>query len=273
MTTKQQNLITLRISEGVSLKEIAEEVGCAYKTVQRYKAKLTEENNPSAFRQRKALMISEFLGQRHYDELVKEFREDELESYVDYYFTYRGQFENLLGTERTQLDLAIRQYLLLNRVLRRLKIDETLLEVIANDLNKVVLKFQDLNDNDPQKMVYREEKNSLFANIQSTSQRIKDLNKQALEFEKNQRDALDKLNATRKSRLEQGTGIDKTWSDLIKSLEDKRNRDLQGQMAERLRIAQERQAKKMRKLEKFADDTEDYLLLDGETEIVEEEAL
>ena len=89
MTTKQQNLIALRLSEGVSLKEIAKEVGCAYKTIQRHKAKLIEKSNPETLQHRKELMISEFLGERHYDELTKEFREDELESYIDYYFTYR----------------------------------------------------------------------------------------------------------------------------------------------------------------------------------------
>lgn len=271
MTKEHKSLIALRISEGVPLKQIATEIGCSYKTIQRYKSKKTDDNNPNKLEHRKEVMISEFLGERHYDELSKEFREDELESYIDHYFTYRDQFDNLLGTEKTQLDLAIRQYLLLNRVLRRLKNDEMLLDVIAEDLNKIISKLDNINDDDAQKPMYIVEKNGLIANFNSTSQRIEKLNKQALEFEKNQRDALDRLSATRKVRLEAGTGVDKTWSDLIKSLEDKRNRALQSEMAQRLRIAQEREAKNMRSLHHFADKTEDYLLLDDKTEVIEDE--
>jgi len=270
ISLEKEEKIKKELLAGVPMKEIQQKLSCSRTTVRRMKNDLKQEN-AETFEGRKQLMMLEFLGKEHFvNELETQFEQHELESYVDYYFTYKDQFQDILGTEKTQLDLTIRLYLLLNRILRRLKTEESVFSSLSADMAEITSKSD--NEKDPHKArEYKDNKMMLIPQLQNVSQNIDKLNKQAQEFEKNQRSSLEKLDATRKDRLQKGIGIDQEWTDLIKGLEDKKTREIHSQLAERLRIAQERQAEQMRKLHPFADKTEDFLLLDDGVIIEDEE--
>lgn len=269
LAPEKETIIIKYLLDGMPMKDIEKKVGCSYKTIQRIKVNV-KKDDASVFESRKKIMIDEFLGQAHFDnELVQQFESDEIESYIDYYFTYKDQFEDILGTEKTQLDVTIRLYLLFNRVLRRLKATEFQYMTLTDDMAELTRKIANEKDPVAQKF-YVDKKFLLGPQITTVSTIIDKLNKQSQEFDKNQRDALDKLDATRTSRLRKGLGAEQKWVDLIKGLEERKNREIHSQMAERLRIAQEREGEKMRRLHEFADSTQDFFLLDDQTDINED---
>jgi DNA repair ATPase RecN len=255
------------ILQGEEIGKIAKIVGCDRKTVQRHKKQLDIDEAKRPFLLKLAKMIEDF-DQHHYEELGRQFDDDEVVTYVEVYSTYREQFEDLFGTEKTQINFVIIQQILISRILRRLKINEALLEDIGEEIKFISKQIKKTTDPE-QLQAYKEERHVLRSNLPGVSSELDKLNKQFKELEDNHRKGLEKLSATRKERLDKSVGIKSDWKELIKGLENRKNRAIQSKMAERLRMAEEIESGKLRKPIKFPDETYDAVLLDDQTDLGE----
>ena len=251
------------ILQGKEVGEIAKLVGCDRKTVQRYRKQLDVDDDTRPFRLKLHLLIEDF-GQGHHKELNRQFTENEMITYVEIYSTYREQFDELFGTEKTQIHHVISQQILINRIMRRLKQNEALLQDINDEIKQISKMIK--KEKDPEQLeIYKTERHVLRSNLPVVSGDLDKLNKQVKETEDNHRKGLEKLSATRKERLEKSVNVKLDWQELIKGLEDRRNREVQGKMAERLRMAQEINSNELREPIEFQDESVDHVLLDDQT--------
>lgn len=252
---------------GKEIGEIAKIIGCDRKTVQRHKKQLNINEEQRSFLVKQQLLIEDF-DQGHYEELGRQFTNDEVITYIEIYSTYREQFDDLFGTEKTQIHFVIIQQILINRIMRRLKQNEKLLEDIGNEIKSINKQIK--KETDPEQLqVHKEECHVLRSNLPEVSANLDKLNRAVKELEDNHRKGLEKLSATRKERLDRSVNIRSDWKELIKGLEDKRNRRIQGILAERLRLAEEIESKKLREPIEFQDGNVDSILLDDKTEFGE----
>lgn len=250
--------------EGNEIGDIAKALDCDRKTVQRWKKLFIINDKQRPFLQKKENLIKDF-DQGHYDELHRQFTDEEVVTYVEIYAVYREQFDDLFGTERTQIHFIIIQQLLINRLMRRLKKKEALLESTTNAIIAINKKMQKEKDEETI-LTQTTERHVLQSNLPEITTELDKVNKQVKEFEDNLRKGLEKLSATRKERLEKSTYIKSDWQELIKGLEDKENREIQGKLAERLRMAEEIESERLRQPIEFADESIDAVLLDDKTE-------
>ncbi len=259
----RKKLLEDLILQGEEVGKIAKTVGCDRKTVQRYKKQLDVDDDKRPFLLKLHNLIEDF-GQGHHEELNRQFDENEMITYIEIYSTYREQFDELFGTEKTQIHHVISQQILINRVMRRLKQNEALLQDISDEIRHISTMIK--KEKDPEQLeLYKTERHLLRSNLPVVSGDLDKLNKQAKEIEDNHRKGLEKLSATRKERLEKSVNVRSDWKELIKGLEDRRNREAQGQLAERLRMAEEIESKKLREPIEFQDESVDHILLDDQT--------
>lgn len=264
LDAERQQKIKELLLEGKEIGEVAKILDCDRKTIQRWKKKFAigEERRP--FLLKKENLIKDF-DPGHYDELCRQFTDEEVVTYIEVYTIYREQFDELFGTEKTQIHFVIIQQILINRIMRRLKLNEALLKDINNEIKYIGKQIK--KEEDPeQKEKYTAERHVLLSNLPVVSGDLDKLNRQVKELEDNHRKGLEKLSATRKERLEKSVNIKSDWKELIKSLEERQNREIQGELAERLRLAEEIEAEKLRQPTEFADGTTDAILLDDRTE-------
>ncbi len=259
---RQQKLKELLL-EGKEIGEVAKILDCDRKTVQRWKKKFSIGEEERPFLLKVEGLIKDF-GQGHYDELDRQFTDEEIVTYIEIYTIYREQFDDLFGTEKTQIHFVIIQQILINRLMRRLKINEALLKSTSEaivDINKIIRKEKD----DETLMIHKTERHVLQSTMPGISSELDKLNKQVKELEDNHRKGLEKLSATRKERLEKSVNVRSDWKELIRGLEDRQNREIQGKLAERLRLAEEIESKKLREPTEFQDGSIDHVLLDDQT--------
>jgi len=268
LDAERQQKIKELLLEGKEIGEVAKILDCDRKTVQRWKKKFAigEERRP--FLLKKENLIKDF-DPGHYDELCRQFTPEEVITYIETYSTYRKQFDDLLGTEKTQISLVISQQILINRTMRHLKETEALRKGVINEI--ISISKQIKKEKDPETLqAHRTERHELQSNLPGIHDQLDKLNKRVKEFEDNHRKSLEKLSATRKERLEKSVNVRSDWKELIKGLEDRQNREIQGKLAERLRMAEEIESKRLRQPTEFADNSFDSILLDDQTEFEEE---
>ena len=268
LNAERQQKIKELLLEGKEIGEVAKILDCDRKTIYRWKKKFSIGEVERPFLLKLENLIKDF-DQGHYDELGRQFDDDEIVTYIETYSTYRKQFDDLFGTEKTQIHHVISQQILINRTMRRLKQNEGLLQDIIDEIKcmgKLIKK-----EKDPEQLQrYTEERHVLRSNLPEVSGTLDKLNKQVKELEGSHRQGLEKLSATRKERLEKSVNIRSDWKELIKGLEDRQNREIQGKLAERLRMAEEIESKRLRDPVEFADNSFDSILLDDKTEFEEE---
>lgn len=253
--------------EGKEIGEVAKILDCDRKTVHRWKKKFSIGEAERPFLLKVENLIKDF-DQGHYDELGRQFDDDEIVTYIETYSTYSKQFDDLFGTEKTQIHLVISQQILINRTMRQLKETEALRKSVINEI--ILISKQIKKEKDPETLqAHRAERHELQANLPGIHDQLDKLNKRVKEFEDNHRKGLEKLSATRKERLEKSTNVRSDWKELIKGLEDRQNREIQGKLAERLRLAEEIESKRLREPIEFADNSFDSILLDDKTEFDE----
>ncbi len=264
LNAERQQKIKELLLEGKEIGEVAKILDCDRKTIQRWKKKFSIGEAERPLLLKKENLIKDF-DPGHYDELCRQFTDEEVVTYIEVYTIYREQFDDLFGTEKTQIHFVIIQQILINRLMRRLKINEALLKSTAEAIvaiNKIIRKEKD----DETLIIHKTERHVLQSNMPGISLELDKLNKQVKELEDNHRKGLEKLSATRKERLEKTINVRSDWKELIKRLEDRKHREIQGQLAEKLRLAEEIEAKKLRQPTEFADGSFDAILLDDQTE-------
>lgn len=196
-----------------------------------------------------------------YQNLKEQFTEDEIGFYLEEWGALCVQFEDIIATEKRQIDELIKAEVMANRILRNVKIVEDEICNIQKEIDLLRAASDLDNDEDAQ-----DRDNQLLT-------LVKILNAQAEAMTNNyQRNVslrnslLNELNARRRDRVDQITKKGSTVQNLIEQLRDKEVRNLKGRYMELVRIAREKKKDKWRKPIMFPDGSKDCVLMDEESQ-------
>lgn len=228
---------------------------------------LTLQNNPHLVasqklteHERKEFFKTQLTNSLYYNSLKEQFTKDEIDFYLEEWASLCVQFEDIVATEKRQIDELIKAQIMGNRILRNIKITE---EHIKNLIKEVEIfrKANDMeNDEDAQ-----ERDLQLMTMIRSMSGQSQAM---SVDYQKNvnlKNNLLNELNARRRDRVDQITKRGTTFLGLIESLRERENREKQGRHLELIRLAKDYKKTEWRKPNVFPDGARDCVLLDEDS--------
>lgn len=222
-------------------------------------------NRQLSEKDRKQFFKRELQNSLFYDNLKSQFTPEELDFYLEEWGALCLQFEDIVTTERRQIDELIKAEIMGNRILRNIKIAEDVIAEVQREI-EVLRETKDMeNDEDAQ-----DRDNELINLVQRMYSQC---NGMVIDYGKNQESRnklLDNLNARRRDRIDQIQKSGITFIDLIKTLNDNRIKEEQGKYLELLKESKNNKKDKWRKPALFPDGSKDCVLLDENSDIPEE---
>lgn len=185
---------------------------------------------------------------------------DEQDFYIEEWGALYLQFEDVVSTERRQIDELIKAEIMQNRIGRNIKIVEKEIDNMATRIEK----FRQSNDvtNDE---AARQEDQALMIMVRQMSAQSQLMSNDWQKFATLKNKILEELNARRKDRVNELTKSKTTFMGLVEALRDRKVRMIQGRHAEILRLSKENKKNKWRDPVMFPDGKADPVLLDYET--------
>jgi hypothetical protein len=216
--------------------------------------------------QRKEFFKTQLVNSLYYDNLKEQFTESEIKFYLEEFAALSIQFEDILATEKRQIDELIKAEIMGNRILRNIRVAEDEIEKTIEEVD-VLRKATDIdNDEDAQ------ERDAQLMNL------VRSMHAQAQimtnDYQKNvdsRNRLLDQLNARRKDRIDQIKKSNTTFVGLIEAFRDRQTREEYGKHMELVRLAKEKKKSEWRKPNVFPDGTKDSILMDEHSYIPEKE--
>ncbi|MBY0525584.1 MAG: hypothetical protein K2R98_19420 [Gemmataceae bacterium] len=196
--------------------------------------------------------------------LNDEFTNEELEYFEERYVTMMSQFkEDVLPTEETQIFLLIKFEILMNRNLkerRRARDDiERLMRVQTTHLKQFQGKVENMDDAAKQFMLNVETQiiSAKAAESTRTTEYVK--------LEEKHQALMKDLKGTRDQRISKATDAKVSFLGLIKNLQEHDIREAEGRQMELMRLATEKELRRLGQPHKYDDGNQDQPVLSAET--------
>lgn len=200
-----------------------------------------------------------------YDNLKQQLTDNEIEFYLAEWAALCLQFEDIVATEKRQIDELIKAEVMGNRILRNVKIAEEETE----NLVKEVEAYRACHDMEDEQCQERDDR--LMSMIKTMYIQTQTMTKDYQSNVDLRNRLLTELNARRKDRIDQIKKAGHTLLDVIKLLKDREVRETQGKHIELMRIAKDKKLKEWRRAHMFPDGSKDCLVLDENSEILSQD--
>jgi CheY-like chemotaxis protein len=217
---------------------------------------------------RKQFYRTQFTNSLYYKNLTEQFTEEEIGFYLEEWAGLCVQFEDIVATEKRQIDEYIKLSILGNRILRNIYSIETEIKILQKEIEEFRAKRDLTNDIEAQE--YDRERMDMVHSMNAQSQSIRHNYDRNVEM-KNK--LLDELNARRKDRVDQLSKKGTTFLSLIQDFRDRQTREKQGKHMELARMAKEKKKDKWRKPIRFPDGSLDCVLLDENSEFPKQDII
>lgn len=211
--------------------------------------KLTEE-------QRKKFFEKEFTNSINYQVLKKQLTDDEIEFYIAEWGSLCVQFEDILATEKRQLEELIKSEIIGNRIMSNVKLTEDYISMLQKEIED----FRSQNDLTVEENQKRDE--SLMFMVQKMASISSAMTN---DYHKNldvRNKLLESLNGRRRDRIEQLKKSGVTFAGIVQALRDRETRNIQGRHMELVKMATEKKMNEFRKPIIFPDGSKSPILLD-----------
>lgn len=219
------------------------------KTVLLATQKLTED-------QRKKFFEKEFTNSINYQVLQKQLTDDEIEFYIAEWGSLCVQFEDILATEKRQLEELIKSEIIGNRIMSNVKLTEDYITILQKEIED----FRSKNDLTVEENQKRDE--SLMFMVQKMASISSAMTN---DYHKNlevRNKLLESLNGRRRDRIEQLKKSGVTFAGIVQALRDRETRNIQGRHMELVKMATEKKMNEFRKPIIFPDGSKSPILLD-----------
>jgi hypothetical protein len=197
-----------------------------------------------------------------YDNLKIQFTKDEIDFYLEEWAALCIQFEDIVATEKRQIDELIKAEIMGNRILRNIKIAEDEIQNIEEEINQLRKDFDIQNNEEGQQRDLQ--LLSIIRVLNSQSEAMGNL------YQKNvdsRNKLLNELNARRRDRIDHIKSKNSTVLGLIAAYREREHRESQGNYLELVKLAKENKLEKWRKSTTFPDGTKDCIILDEGSEV------
>jgi len=213
---------------------------------------------------RKQFFKRELQNSLFYENLKLQFTKEELDFYLEEWAALCLQFEDIVTTERRQIDELIKAEIIGNRILRNIKITEDSILDIQEEV-ELLRKVKDMeSDEDAQ-----DRDGELLTLIRTLSSQSQGMVNDYGKNQESRNKLLDNLNARRRDRIDQIQKSGISFIDMIKALNDKTTKEDQGKYLELLKESKNSKKEKWRKPALFPDGSKDCVLLDENSEIAD----
>lgn len=206
----------------------------------------------------------QFKNTLYYTNLKQQFTDEEIEYYLEEWGSLCVQFEDIVATEKRQIDELIKAEIIGMRILRNIKVTDEIIREVEERSNLLRQKT-DFEDNEAWQDL---DKELSFMITRMAAQS----NGMTSDYEKNvkiRNDILAELNARRSDRIDQLKRTGTTFAGLVQAFRDRAIRDAQGKQLELIRMAKEKKSNDWRKVNKFPDGSKDSFLFDASSEVSE----
>lgn len=208
----------------------------------------------------KAVETAEFLRQlrdsSHWKFLREQYDGDELDYYEELYAQLMAQFkDDILPTEELQILQALDTVIMINRHKRSRKMVEDHIVELENKIQTSVY-------GDPNIATWESQKQAL---ISQSNARTRDFTELAKKFD----ETIGKLKGTREQRIKNIESSKKSWTSLIKSLQERQIREQEGRRMELMKFATGVAAEKLQQPHKYINNEIDQPMLVPENILVE----
>jgi len=208
--------------------------------------------------QRKAFFQAQLTNTMYYRKLKEQFTDDEMNFYLEEWGALCLQFEDIVATEKRQIDELIKVTIMGIRILRNVKITEEEIGHLQEEIEEFRGNHKDL-ENDPAAQTYDETRTMLLRNMMGQSTAMSN------DYQKNigmKNQLLGELNARRRDRVDSLIKRGTTFLGLVSAFRDKQAREEHGKHMELVKMAREKNKTEWRLPNKFEDGTQDCILMD-----------
>jgi len=222
-------------------------------------------NRKLSEKERKQFFKTELQNSLFYENLKSQFTDTELDFYLEEWGALCLQFEDIVTTERRQIDELIKTEIMGNRILRNIKIAEDVILEVQQEV-ELLREVKDMEEDEDA----QERDNSLISMIRTMSSQSQGM---VNDYGKNQ-DArnklLDNLNARRRDRIDQIQKSGLSFIEMMKMMNENKIKEEQGQYIEMLKMSKDKKKELWRDPGLFPDGTKDCVLLDDKSNIPNE---
>lgn len=207
--------------------------------------------------QRKQFFKTTLTNSLYYDNLKEHFKPAELDFYLEEWGSLCLQFEDIIATEKRQIDEYIKAEIMGNRLLRNINETESEIEKIIAEIEKFRETHDMKNDEDAQERDFQ-----LMSMIQRMYSQSEAMGKNYQNNVDLKNKILGELNGRRKDRIDQITKRGTTFLALVAEFREKEIRERHGRHIELMRLAKENKKLEWSKPILFADGSRDPILMD-----------
>lgn len=216
--------------------------------------------------ERREYFKTQFINSLYYKNLKEQFTKEEIDFYLEEWSSLCLQFEDIVATEKRQIDEYIKMTLMGFRILRNINTVEQEINDIQKEIEELRQNHPDM-EKDPLSEELRERDSALLNLVMAMNGQSKAM---AVDYQRNlelRTKLLGELNARRKDRIDQITKRDKTFLGLLQEFRHREVREAQGRRLELMRMAKEKKKDEWRKPIRYIDNNKDCILLDEFSEI------
>jgi hypothetical protein len=195
-----------------------------------------------------------------YTNLKEQFTKAEINFYLAEWGALCVQFEDIIATEKRQIDEFIKAEIMAARLLKNIRLVEDEIESLAKEIDALRATHDMKDDEEAQE---RDDCIiNLIARLASSSQMM------TTDYKKNQEmrnSILENLNARRRDRIDSISKSGNTFIGLVEAFRDDSVRKAQGKHMELVRLATQKKADDWRDVHNFPDGGKGVFLLDDKT--------
>lgn len=217
--------------------------------------------------QRKNFFRIQLTNSLFYNTLKEQLTDSEIRYYLEEWGTLCVQFEDIVATEKRQIDELIKATILGNRILRNIKIADDELKIVIKEIDRFRKDHPSIeNDEDAQ-----ERDNQLMMLARMLGSQVEAMTKNYDSNVNGKNKLLEQLNARRSDRIDQIKRSNTTFIGLVEKFRDHKIREQEGRHTELVRLAKEQKKAKWRNQTAFPDGQIDSVLLDDSTILPEKD--
>ena len=197
-----------------------------------------------------------------YKNLKIQFVKDEIDFYLEEWGALCVQFEDIVATEKRQIDELIKAEIMGNRILRNIRIAEDEIEKLQKEIDE----FRENNTLETSELA--QERDMQLINL------VRTLSGQAAAMSNDYKSNVDlrnrlleQLNARRRDRVEQSFKSGNTFIGIVKALQDKEYRDTQARYIEMVKLAKDKKLDEWHKPSTFPGGSKDCVIMDVDSKI------
>lgn len=217
--------------------------------------------------QRKSFFKTQLLNSLYYNALKEQFTKEELDFYLEEWGALALQFEDIVSTEKRQIDELIKTGIIGNRILRNVKIAEEEIQKLQEEVQELRKNTKDIETNEEA----QERDVQLINLIRTISAQTQAMSNDYQRNIDTKNKLLGELNGRRKDRIDQIKKGGTTFIGLVESFRERDRREREGRHMELVRIAREEKKNRWRQPTTYPDATKDCVLMDEKSILPEKE--